>query len=148
MTSALRHPALIRLCQIATGILFGVAGLAKVGDLAGFASQIHNFRVVPVASENLVAMTLPWVEIVAALALILGLRARAAARLAAASLAVFTLAVLLALVRGLDIECGCFGTADASRVGAVKVLQNLGFLAVALVAGLSSGASAASGRRD
>ena len=132
----LRHPTLIRVCQIATGVLFAFAGLAKVGDPASFAAQVHNFRLVPVALENLVAMTLPWVEIVTALALVLGLRARAAAWLATASMAAFTVAVVLALVRGLDIECGCFGTADASRVGVMKVLQNVGFLAVAWVASL------------
>ena len=56
-------------------------------------------------------------------------------------MAVFTLAVLAALVRGLDIECGCFGTADASQVGVVKVLENLGMLALAVLASLRPRAS-------
>ena len=53
-----------------------------------------------------------------------------------------TLAVLAALLRGLDIECGCFGTADASRVGVVKVLENFGMLALAVLASLRPRASA------
>jgi len=130
----LSHPRLVRVCQIATGVVFALAGLAKVGDLGAFAEQIHNFRVVPIFAENLIAMTLPWIELVAAMALILGIRARDGAILAALSLAAFTLAVVIAMARGLDIECGCFGTSDGSRVGIVKVAQNLGLLAVAWLA--------------
>jgi uncharacterized membrane protein YphA (DoxX/SURF4 family) len=126
----------VRVCQIATGVVFALSGLAKVGDLRAFAEQIHNFRVVPVATEHLLAMTLPWIELVAAGALILGVRARHGAVLASIALTLFTVAVLVAMARGLDVDCGCFGTAKASRVGIYKVLENLGFLALALVGSL------------
>jgi uncharacterized membrane protein YphA (DoxX/SURF4 family) len=124
----------VRIAQIVVGVLFVWAALAKLGNLAGFALQVHNFRVVPVALENLIAMTVPWIELVAGLALVTGIRRRAAAVVASTLLAVFTIAVLAALARGLDIECGCFGTSDASRVGVAKVLQNLAMLAAAIVA--------------
>jgi uncharacterized membrane protein YphA (DoxX/SURF4 family) len=124
----------IRLMQVVIGILFGVAALAKLADLPAFATQVHNFRVLPVALENLVAMLLPWVELVAALSLVLGIRARSGAVVTVALLAVFTLGVTQAVARGLDFECGCFGTGDGTRVGAMKILQNLAMLAVALVA--------------
>ena len=91
---------------------------------------------VPVFAENLVAMTLPWIEVVAALALLVGVRARDGAILAGGSLVVFTVAVIAAFARGLDIECGCFGTADASRVGLTKVAENLGLIGMAVVASL------------
>lgn len=137
MSRLLAHPLSVRACQIATGIVFAWAGLAKIGDPAAFAEQVHNFRLVPVFAENLVAMTLPWIELVTALALLAGIRARDGAILASAALAVFTLAVIAALARGLDIECGCFGTSDASRVGLTKVASNLVLVAVAVVAGLA-----------
>ncbi len=136
ITGFLAAPATIRVCQIAIGLILGFAGLAKIGDLQSFAVQIHNFRMVPIPVENLIAMTLPWIEVVAALALILGIESRAAAILAAALMALFTIAVAVAFARGLDIECGCFGTADASRVGAVKLMQNAGMTAIAGVAAL------------
>ncbi len=128
------HRWTVRACQIAIGAIFAYAALNKLGDLPAFAKQIHNFRILPVAAENLVAMTLPWMEIVAALALILGVRARSGGVVVAGMLAVFTVAVILAILRGLSIECGCFGKASASTVGAVKVAQNLGMLALALIA--------------
>jgi uncharacterized membrane protein YphA (DoxX/SURF4 family) len=132
----LAHPALVRLCQIVIGLLFAWAALAKIGDAQGFAAQVHNFRLLPVALENIVAVTLPWIELVAAMALVLNIRARSGAMLVFVMLAVFTVAIVAALVRGLDFECGCFGTADASRVGFVKVLENVAMLAVAGVSSL------------
>jgi uncharacterized membrane protein YphA (DoxX/SURF4 family) len=132
----LAHPWTVRACQLAIGVLFAWAALAKLGDLRGFASQVHNFRIVPLAAENLLALSLPWIELLAALSLVLGLRPRSGALVATGLLGVFTLAILAALARGLDIECGCFGTADASRVGLAKVLQNAGMLALAAVGSL------------
>jgi putative oxidoreductase len=136
MKTLLRHPWTVRVCRIAIGVVFAYAGLAKVGDLAGFAQQIHNFRMVPIFAENVLAMTLPWIEIVAALALILCIRARSAAVLTTALLVVFTIAVAAAYFRGLDIECGCFGTSDAAQVGLKKLLENVGMIAVGAIASL------------
>ena len=106
------------------------------GDTAAFAMQVHNFRLTPIALENLVAMILPWVELVAGTALILGARSRAAAWICAALMLVFTIAIGQAAARGLDFECGCFGKADSSTVGLTKLFENAGLTLVALVATL------------
>jgi len=124
----------VRAAQIAIGLIFAIASLSKIGDLPVFATQVHNFRLAPLWSENLIAMTLPWVELVAALALVLGVRARPAALVLAVLLAGFTVGVALAMVRGLDFECGCFGTADHTRVGALKLVENLVMLGIATAA--------------
>jgi uncharacterized membrane protein YphA (DoxX/SURF4 family) len=136
--SFLTHPWTVRICQIAIGLLFAAAALAKLGDLHSFAEEIHNFKMLPVAIENIVAMTLPWIELVAALALILGVRARSGSLVAACMMAVFIVAVAVAMARGLDIECGCFGTADGTRVGFVKLLENSGMFALAAIGSLRS----------
>ena len=132
----LRRPITIRLCQIAIGLIFIVAGLAKIGDAAAFAKQVHNFRIAPVVLENLVAATLPWVELVAGVSLVIGLRARAGAVITTSLMAVFTLAVIAAVAKGLDIDCGCFGTSDGQAVGLTKIAQNFGMLAISVVATL------------
>lgn len=130
----LRHPGVVRASQVVLGLLFALAALAKLGDLGSFATQVHNYRIVPVASENLLALTLPWIELIAALALILNVRARAGAVVVTAMLAMFTVGVIVAMSRGLNFECGCFGTFDATRVGLGKVAQNLAMLAVGAIA--------------
>jgi uncharacterized membrane protein YphA (DoxX/SURF4 family) len=124
----------VRGCQILIGLMFAWAALAKLGDLSAFATAVHNFRIVPVATENLLAVTLPWIELVASLALILNVQPRAGAVILTVLLTVFTLGIVLAMFRGLSFECGCFGKGDTSRVGMVKVLQNVGMLVVAVIA--------------
>ncbi len=133
---AIRWSPLVRLARLGIGAVFIAAALAKIGDIATFALNVHNFRIVPIWSENLVATTLPWIELVLGLALVTGIRARAGAVLGTALMAVFVAAVGQALVRGLDIECGCFGTADATRVGLTKLAENAALTVAAAYAAL------------
>jgi putative oxidoreductase len=130
------HPVLIRVCRIGIGLVMLAAALGKIGDPAAFATQIHHFRLIPIGAENLLAIALPWVELIAGLTLVLGVHARSGAWLSSAMMVVFTLAVGAAVARGLDIECGCFGTADATHVGGMKLAENLLFTGAALVASL------------
>ena len=130
------HPVLIRVCRIGIGLVMLAAALGKIGDPAAFATQIHHFRLIPIGAENLIAIVLPWVELIAGLTLVLGVHARSGAWLSSAMMVVFTLAVGAAVARGLDIECGCFGTADATHVGGMKLAENLLFTGAALVASL------------
>jgi uncharacterized membrane protein YphA (DoxX/SURF4 family) len=136
MIGVLTSTPVRRGAQIILGLLFLVASLAKIVDVTSLASQVHNFRLVPLWSEHLVAMTLPWIELMAGLALVLGIRARAGAWVAGALLLAFTFGIVLAMARGLNFECGCFGTADGTRVGWTKLGENLGMLALAVVGSL------------
>lgn len=137
--SFVRHRLTIRACQIAVGAIFLFAALPKIGDVSAFAQQVHNYRLLPIALENLLAMTLPWIELVAGLALVLGIRARAGATLSAGMMAVFLVAIGQAVARGLDIDCGCFGTSDASQVGIERLAEDVLFLALAAVGSLRAG---------
>ena len=129
----IRHPGFVRICQVVMGVVFVGSGLAKLGDLQAFAGQLHNFRLVPIAAENVIAFSLPWIEVVAGLALILKIQPRSGAWVVTGLLAIFTLGVITAMARGLSFECGCFGKADSSRVGLVKLLQNAGMLLLAAI---------------
>jgi putative oxidoreductase len=131
-----RHPRTIRISGIVIGLLFVLAGLAKLGDLRALAEQVHNYRIVPIWSENLIALSLPWIEILAGLSLVLRIRPRAGAVVCTALMALFTAGILAAMARGLDFECGCFGTADAARVGLTTLARDLGMLSLALIATL------------
>jgi uncharacterized membrane protein YphA (DoxX/SURF4 family) len=126
----------LRLTRVALGAVLLAAALAKIGDLPGMALQVHNYRLAPIWSENLVAIVLPWIELCTGLALVVGVRARAAAVLGLALMVLFTIAVGSAWARGLDFECGCFGKAGASHIGARKFAENLGLIVLALAASL------------
>ena len=131
-----RHPALVLVAQIGIALVFLAAALGKIADPAAFARQISHFRLLPFGLENLLAIMLPWIELLAALALLLRYRPRAGAVVTAGLMGLFVFVVAAAVARGLDIECGCFGTSDASRVGTAKLIENVGLLALALIASL------------
>jgi uncharacterized membrane protein YphA (DoxX/SURF4 family) len=129
----LAHRHVVRAAQLLAGILLAWTALAKLGDIPALARDVHNFRLVPVVTEHLLAIVLPWIELIAGLSLLLGIRARAGAVVATSLMFVFTAAVVLAMARGLNIECGCFGTAGAWRVGPAKLVENMAILAVSSV---------------
>jgi uncharacterized membrane protein YphA (DoxX/SURF4 family) len=76
------HPTVRRGAQIVAGLIFLAAALPKLADLSGFATSVHNFHlepVIPIAATNLLAMSIPWIELIAGLALVGGVRPRAGA---------------------------------------------------------------------
>ena len=109
----------------------------KVQD-TGYDPQkaVAAYQLAPVWSHHLIAMTLPWIELVVALALIAKLQDRAAAIVAAVAMLAFTGAVTWAWSKGLSIDCGCYGSAAPTPVGASKLLQNLGLCGLAAIAAL------------
>jgi putative oxidoreductase len=131
------HPTVRRGAQIVAGLIFIAAALPKLADLAGFATSVHNFHlepVIPIAATNLLAMSIPWIELIAGLALVGGVRPRAGAVVYTLLMAAFTLGVIAAMARGLSFECGCFGKAGAATIGVKKLAENLVMLALGVVA--------------
>ncbi len=105
------------LCRLVVGGVFIWASLDKLAHPAAFARAIDNYHLVPYALLHPVALLMPAVEIVAGLALVVGWWRRGAALLCALLLVVFLVAIASALVRGLDISCGCFHTDGGHAVG-------------------------------
>jgi hypothetical protein len=121
--------------QFLLAAFFVVAGIAKIGDPPAFAQEIHNYRLVPGWAVNVMALWLPWVEVVAGAALFLGIFRRTAARIFGILLVVFIIAIGINLVRGRPVDCGCFGTSkvrktDAERLDAMRwaILRDGGLL--------------------
>ena len=100
--------------QIALGAIFVAAALPKIADPPSFAHMIYNYRVLPAGLVNITALVMPWIEIFAGLALILGVWKTAARNIIAAMLVVFIVAIAFNLLRDNAIDCGCF---DLSAVG-------------------------------
>jgi hypothetical protein len=102
------HPVQ-RLAAITTGLLFMAAGCLKAADPAAFALDIQNYRILPWTGAVLLALYLPWLEVLCGAALIFRVAYRGALAITAALLALFLAASASARYRGLDIACGCFG---------------------------------------
>lgn len=102
--------AVLLASRLALGAVFLYAAATKVPDMAAFAQDFANFRIVPARLVPYGASAVVGIEVVLGLALALGLAARAAALAAAGVLAVFVGALAQALLRGIDLRCGCFGS--------------------------------------
>jgi len=109
------HPWLTIRVQLALGALFVIAAVPKIIDPPSFAHMIYNYRIVPASVINIMALTMPWIELLCGLALIIGVWKRAALMLIAAMLVVFIVAIGINLGRGNAIDCGCFNVADAGK---------------------------------
>jgi len=132
---ALASPWLTVRVQIALGLFFVAAALPKLVDPPSFAHMVYNYRLVPGAFVNLMALVMPWLELLAGLALILGIWRRVSTGLVGALLLVFIAAISLNLARGNAIDCGCFDVAQANKTiderladMRLDILRDLGML--------------------
>jgi len=104
-------------CRLFVGGIFIYASLDKLGHPQAFAQAISHYRIVPYPLLHLCAHLLPVVEFVAGSALVLGIGRRGAALLTGAMTLIFMAAIASALIRNLDISCGCFNTEGGHAVG-------------------------------
>src|SRR5947207_5459117 len=115
LSKALADPWLTIRVQLALGIFFVAASLPKLVDPPSFAHMIYNYRIVPGALVNLMALTMPWIELLSGLALILGIWKDAARTIIAALLLIFIVAISVNLARNTAIDCGCFDVTAAGK---------------------------------
>ena len=95
--------------------VFLYAGLGKVGDPLQFADSIAAFAILPAAFISPLALSLPPFEIACAVLLVWP-RTRRVGALAVVLISIlFFTALLSALLRGLTLDCGCFGIGAPSR---------------------------------
>mgnify|MGYP005835664575 CR=1 FL=1 len=132
------HPFTHLLIRLILGGLFIYAAVNKIADPYQFANDIRNYNLLPYYLINITALFMPWLELYCGLFLIAGLFVRAGSTLIGLMLVVFIMAIISAILRGLDIECGCYGElAIASRVGIKKVIEDVILLVMALYLYLS-----------
>jgi len=108
--------------RVAVGVTLIYASIYKINDPGAFAKSIYYYHLVPGDLINLMALILPWIELLCGLALILGLFYHGAVVLVNVMMVTFIFALSAAIVRGIDIECGCFKAAKASTDSAWEAL--------------------------
>ena len=120
--------------RLAVAVVFAAASLTKITDPAETVRAVRAYQLVPEWSVRPLAYALPYVELGVAVLLLLGLALRYAAAAAAVMIVLFMAAVASAWVRGLRIDCGCFGGGGATDDPkyALELLRDAAMLAVAL----------------
>ncbi len=120
--------------RLIIGGLFIYASIYKIGDPANFAVSIRNYMIVPPSWSNILALTLPWIEIGAGIFLVLGIQTKSASLLTTELLGVFLAALIYAYAIGLDIDCGCFssGVSSTGRVGLYHLVRDASLFLISL----------------
>jgi putative oxidoreductase len=77
--------------------------------------MIYNYRLAPGGFVNALGLVMPWVELFAGIALILGVWKREAAVLIGIMLLVFIVAIGVNLARGHAVDCGCFNVQSVGK---------------------------------
>ena len=117
------------LCRLILALVFVYAGAVKIQDVVAFAGHVAAYQILPYAMNYLVAATLPYVEFLAGVLLLLNVRVRPALVAIGGMTLVFMVALVSVLLRGLDIDCGCFDPAGGEDVSAgIALLRDVGLM--------------------
>ena len=91
-----------------------------------FLIAVTNYQIGGETIASTVSLLLPWFEVVTGACLLVGILLSGAFGMVALFGIVFTGIQLLALARGLEIGCGCFGSLEQEdKIGAMSIARAL-----------------------
>ena len=110
LKAVLFNSKFILFCRIIIGFVFIYASIDKIANPLEFSDTIDNYQILPVAINSLIALILPWVELIIGVFLISGIYLKGTSILSTGLLLMFIILISQALYRGIDLHCGCFKT--------------------------------------
>jgi uncharacterized membrane protein YphA (DoxX/SURF4 family) len=124
--------------RLVLGAVWLAAGLTKITDLDASVRAVRAYRLLPEAVAQVVGPSLPLLEVLLGVLLLVGLGVRACALVSSVLMAAYMTAIASAWARGLRIDCGCFGSggdlaAGASPTYGTELLRDSALLLVALL---------------
>ncbi len=122
------------LARLALALVFIYAGAVKSQDVVAFAGHVAAYQILPYAMNYLVASTLPYVEFLAGILLLLNARVRPALLTIGGMNLVFMVALTSVLLRDLGIDCGCFDPGGGQNVTAGEaLLRDVGLMVLVVL---------------
>jgi len=100
--------------RVLVGVVFFYAGAVKLFDAVSFSESIMNYHLVTPPVALIAASVLPAIEVLVGLCLIFGVMRRGSIIISCCLCLVFIAALMSLVVRGINIDCGCFSTSGGS----------------------------------
>lgn len=125
--------------RLLLGGLFICAGTLKALAPGAFLKDIANYQILPQTVAFLVALYLPYLEILCGMSLLLKRFYLGALGLLGGLMLVFIVALISAWARGLNIECGCFGSGGEPLPYSLTLARDVALLTALLFLGWRSG---------
>ena len=111
------------LIRLGLGAMFIYSAWSKLQDPRVFQTMVDNYRLLPACMTALFSVTMSMAELLVGAMFLFTKWTREAAFATVVMLAMFLVALAQALIRDLDISCGCFGDAEhGASVGMAGLL--------------------------
>ena len=118
--------------KIIVGLIFVISGVIKISNPQEFIETVNNFKMLPPATVNLFVIIIPWVEFASGLLLMFNIFPKETAAIITGLVIIFTIAIVVAMIRSLTFSCGCFGDIFPQDLGFLKILENLVLLGLTI----------------
>ncbi|MGQ0601070.1 MAG: MauE/DoxX family redox-associated membrane protein [Anaerolineales bacterium] len=111
------------------------SGIVHAAQPYYFIHTVSSYRLLPASVSGVLGLWLPYLQIVLAIYIGLGIAEKVALWIAASVFMAYTIAQLSVLARGMEIDCGCFGfvstTVSVTSVAIPLLLIGVCILALA-----------------
>jgi uncharacterized membrane protein YphA (DoxX/SURF4 family) len=122
LMAILTDKRVVLIFRLILGVTFLYASLDKIAHPEQFAKIVYNYKILPSFLINAFAVSLPWVEFLAGFFLILGIFTESASLLISFLLVIFLIAISTNVLRGVNLNCGCFSTNPAGKKEGISLL--------------------------
>ena len=116
-------PVFTLVVRLVLGCTFLYGSLHKIRQPYDFLSSVYNYELVGPKLGLLVAMVLPWAELLVGICLFGGIFISGALLVSIVMGAMFSFAIGSALYRGLNISCGCFSSSSVEQIGYTTLIR-------------------------
>jgi putative oxidoreductase len=114
----------LELIRLILAFLFILSALQKFKSLETFALSVDAYQIFPAFLVNLITIIIPWLELFIGTGLLFKYKLQSNLIFYLFMMISFTILVFIAMIKGLDIDCGCFGE-SSTKVGVQKVAENM-----------------------
>ncbi len=111
------------------GGIFLSAGVIKAWDPGRFFMDISNYQILPTTASMALAWYLPWIEIMCGLCFFCKRFFMGATWILVGLMVIFVAALCVSWMRGLDLQCGCFGVSSGGSNYPIWLMRDLLILA-------------------
>ena len=140
MEKIISNRYVILLSRFVLGVIFIYASIDKIIDPISFSSTIDNYHISPYSLNNIAALVIPWLELIIGTFLIFGIFINGSSFIAILLLLLFIFILTQALLRGINVDCGCFDlNADTLEDSQLRIkmirriLEDILFLGLAFI---------------
>jgi len=124
---------LATLARVACGAVFIYASYDKMSDPEKFGKLVAEYHVLPAVLVPLAAVVIPWLEFLTGICLAVGFRWREAALVFSALMGIYILSLGWNLIKGVEMNCGCFSLDSTEKITWLTVGRDVLFLAMGLL---------------